>query len=414
LAQDFLLNLLAPDGAFHDPVSWVKNAMALVVSLLCLVATVAAINVPLATFDGSKNTTFEFKELNDPVMGGKSTGTWHVDAAKLVGIFDGEVVDVPSLKAPGFIKAAADGAFTDASAVGNSGQLVLLVKSSTPEYQGFRVSFASGSMAPSYACSGGGSLPLSRGCFKAKFQVPASSDFVEVTIPLTDFSDKWSPATGEQTTTCAQDQNVCPSAKTLSKIQRLELWAEGALGKVHLEVKSIVARSDEPPSLGSAPPAEYNGCSHPVQKHLRFNISSRKEPTVPVAVSAAETLADAVCCDTRTKVYAEPQFLYQAPDIALFKQLSGVTTFYDSTCGVPLFKAPVNRSLADFKADTDEHGWPSFRKEEVFSEHVTVDKDGFVYSSCGTHLGSYLPDASGPRYCMDLSCIAGNPAELVV
>jgi len=59
--RDFLLNLLAPDGAFHDPVSWVKNAMALVVSLLCLVATVAAINVPLATFDGSKNTTFEFK-----------------------------------------------------------------------------------------------------------------------------------------------------------------------------------------------------------------------------------------------------------------------------------------------------------------------------------------------------------------
>jgi len=32
-------------------------------------------------------------------------------------------------------QAAADGAFTDASAVGNSGQLVLLVKSSTPEYQ---------------------------------------------------------------------------------------------------------------------------------------------------------------------------------------------------------------------------------------------------------------------------------------
>lgn len=30
------------------------------------------------------------------------------------------------------------------------------------------------------------------------------------------------------------------------------------------QVKSIVARSDKPPSLGSAPPAEYNGCSHPV------------------------------------------------------------------------------------------------------------------------------------------------------
>ena len=33
----------------------------------------------------------------------------------------------------------------------------------------------------------------------------------------------------------AEDQTVCPSAKTLSKIQRLEVWAEGALGKVHLE-----------------------------------------------------------------------------------------------------------------------------------------------------------------------------------
>ena len=32
-----------------------------------------------------------------------------------------------------------------------------------------------------------------------------------------------------------EDQTVCPSAKTLSKIQRLEVWAEGALGKVHLE-----------------------------------------------------------------------------------------------------------------------------------------------------------------------------------
>ena len=75
---------------------------------------------------------------------------------------------------------------------------------------------------------------------------------------------------------------------------------------------------------------------------------------------------------------------------------------------------PTARSMADFKADTDEHGWPSFRKEEVFSEHVSVDKNGFVYSSCGTHLGSYLPDSAGPRYCMDLSCIAGNPVEQIM
>ena len=36
------------------------------------------------------------------VMGGKSTGSFAVE--KQLGIFDGEVVDVPFLKAPGFIK----------------------------------------------------------------------------------------------------------------------------------------------------------------------------------------------------------------------------------------------------------------------------------------------------------------------
>ena len=49
----------------------------------------------------------------------------------------GEVVDVPSLKAPGFIKAAADGKFADASAE-LDGDLVLTVRSSTPEYKGFQ------------------------------------------------------------------------------------------------------------------------------------------------------------------------------------------------------------------------------------------------------------------------------------
>mmetsp|Transcript_52279 Transcript_52279/g.124701 ORF Transcript_52279/g.124701 Transcript_52279/m.124701 type:complete len:202 (+) Transcript_52279:115-720(+) len=166
-----------------------------------------------------------------------------------------------------------------------------------------------------------------------------------------------------------------------------------------------------PAALAARPPAAYDTCSGPVQSKLRYGISGRTDPDVPVPVEQNETLAEAICCDSRTKVYAEPQFLYQAPDIALFQKLSeGTTTFYDSVCGVPLFRAPVNRTVEDFKADTDEHGWPSFRDAEVVHEHVREDKDGFVYSSCGTHLGSYLPDERGPRWCMDLSCIAGYPA----
>jgi peptide methionine sulfoxide reductase MsrB len=399
---------------------------------LLLVAARSAGAVELATFDGAPATTFKFVELNDPVMGGRSTGTWALNATAQTGVFDGEVVDVPSLKAPGFIKAAADGSFPDASSAAG-GDLVLEVRTTTPEYEGFRVSFASGTLSAAYACAGGGSIPLSRGCFKANFSVPAGDSFSAVRIPLRAFSDKWSPATGKQTVTCAQDADVCPTAAKLAKIVRLELWAEGALGRAHLEVKSIAVEQSggvsEANSVGEArqvarvaegvprqhgrPPAEFGTCSGPVQPGLRYNISGRTEPDVPVPVDPDESLAEAVCCDSRTKVFAEPQFLFEAPDIAMFSRLQeGTTVFYDSVCGIPLFRAPVNRSVEDFKADTVEHGWPSFRSAEVVQKNVVTNTTtGFVYSTCGTHLGSYLPDKRGPRWCMDLSCISGNPPE---
>merc|ERR1712070_529589 len=110
----------------------------------------------LVTFDGAEGTTFTFRELNDPVMGGKSTGTWSLGDG--FGIIDGEVVNVPSLKAPGFIKAAADGKFPDVSDF-IDGSLVLTVRTSTPTYAGYRVSFVSGAVSPSFSCAAGGSLP---------------------------------------------------------------------------------------------------------------------------------------------------------------------------------------------------------------------------------------------------------------
>ena len=69
-----------------------------------LLANVAADDV-FITFDGAKGTTYEFKEMNDPVMGGESTGTWTIKDN--YGVFDGQVVDVPKLSAPGFIQTAA-------------------------------------------------------------------------------------------------------------------------------------------------------------------------------------------------------------------------------------------------------------------------------------------------------------------
>merc|ERR1712176_1320265 len=154
------------------------------------------------------------------------------------GILDGEVVNVPSLKAPGFIKAAADGKFPDVSEF-IDGNLVLSVRTATPEYAGYRVAFVAGATSPSFSCAAGGSLPFSRGCYKEKFSVPAGSDFVDVKIPFNKFSDKWSSATGEHTAECADDSSTCLTAAKLSKIRRVEFWGEGANGKLHLEVQSV-------------------------------------------------------------------------------------------------------------------------------------------------------------------------------
>jgi len=378
----------------------------------------AAGNIPLVTFDGAPETTFKFTELNDPVMGGKSTGEWSVDTNGGFGSMTGKVVDVPSLKAPGFIKAAADGSFSDASPA-LDGDLVLTLRSSTTSYKGFRVTFAAGTLSPSYACAGGGQIPFSRGCYKARFDVPASaaSDFVDVRIPFANFSDLWSPATGDQVKTFQQDSSACPSTKALKSIKRFEIWAEGVSGDVQIDLRAISAAPAaghlQVPVLMARPPTEFQSCNAAVQDKLKFGISGRTTPTIPVAVDPKETLAEAVCCDLRTRDYAEPQFLFTAPDIALFDKITknGVTTFYDSVCGLPMFKAPVGRSFADFQADTQEHGWPSFRTGEVFTDNlVTNTTNGFVTSKCGTHLGTYLPDDKGPRWCIDLSCISGNEA----
>jgi len=86
-------------------------------------------------------------------------------------------------------------------------------------------------------------------------------------------------------------------------------------------------------------------------------------------------------------------------------------TFYDSVSGQPLFVAPVGRTMDDFLSESLRHGWPSFRQSEVAWEHVRVLEDNEVVSTAGTHLGHAMaPDVHGPRYCINLCTIAGQPA----
>jgi hypothetical protein len=136
------------------------------------------------------------------------------------------VRDVPSLQAPGFIKASAEGRFNDVSEV-LSGDLILNVRSSIPDYSGYRISFGSHFNAFKD--------------FKAKFSVPTGENFSQIRIPFNMFSNKWDPATGDQTVTCADDPKVCPTAEDLSSLRRFELWAEGAKGDAHFEVQMISA-----------------------------------------------------------------------------------------------------------------------------------------------------------------------------
>ena len=119
-------------------------------------------------------------------------------------------------------------------------------------------------------------------------------------------------------------------------------------------------------------------------------------------------MADHICChNTRG---AEPRGYLDG--LALFDALNrtGETTFYDSVCGLPLFVAPRNRTMADFRDESRRHGWPSFRDEELVAENVRVLRgtNGEVVSVDGTHLGHNLPDARN-RYCINLCSVAGAP-----
>ena len=187
---------------------------------------------PIWTFDkGSDTADHGIKLTNDPVMGGLSKSTFNVTEPTLQ--WEGKVEIVPSLAAPGFCNLETDKTFgdkfPDASA---DSHLTLLVKSSLPDYKGFKASFGGGSLNPQFKS------------FKADFfldadKIDAESGFMRVDIPFTDFSNNWSSYTGEAIVKCSDDESVCPTAKNLQNLQQIGLWAEGVEGDFDLEVLGI-------------------------------------------------------------------------------------------------------------------------------------------------------------------------------
>jgi len=103
-------------------------------------------------------------------------------------------------------------------------------------------------------------------------------------------------------------------------------------------------------------------------------------------------------------------------ETSFLKEVSrdGPTVYYDSVTGKPLFVAPIGRSMDDFLAESNVHGWPSFRDQEVVWENMRVLKgSGEAVSADGTHLGHNLPDRKGNRYCINLVSVSGRPSDKV-
>jgi len=224
----------------------------------------------LVTFDGAPATTHAFRQLNDPVMGGQSSGSWNVNADEEFGIFDGRVVDVPKLSAPGFIKTqASSSTFPDIS---SCTAVVLKVRSST-DYGGYRFSFGT---TRNFLCA------FFSGGYKTRFDAPVGTDFQSVELPFTEFSNCNSDSTGEPIRSCANDNSVCPDQTTLRSIETVAFWGEGVDGAVHLEIKSISAigcageeesRTSESANSGASVTESANGSRRPEHERIHANNS---------------------------------------------------------------------------------------------------------------------------------------------
>jgi hypothetical protein len=121
-------------------------------------------------------------------------------------------------------------------------------------------------------------------------------------------------------------------------------------------------------------PKEHGTSHTPVQENLRWNCD--------------RDTADRICNFNRR--YAEYSGYWKKTSFLKEVKENGddEITFYDSNSGKPLFVAPKTRSWEEWTQESTNHGWPSFRDEEVNWEFVRVLENGETVSVDGTHLVS--------------------------
>lgn len=174
--------------------------------------------------------------INDDMFGGKSTGTFRIEGAEGVGIYEGHVHNLTRIQGPGFIKL--DGGPSTMPDVSTCTGIQLVVRSTTPEYRGFRFSFG-------LEHDPAARVDFIRG-HKAWFFVMDMDDLPEgefqtVYISFSSFSKDWDPRTGDAIETCQEREEYCPDLETLQDLHKIAILGEGVAGPVHLELKSIKA-----------------------------------------------------------------------------------------------------------------------------------------------------------------------------
>mmetsp|Transcript_48893 Transcript_48893/g.72647 ORF Transcript_48893/g.72647 Transcript_48893/m.72647 type:complete len:225 (-) Transcript_48893:266-940(-) len=145
-------------------------------------------------------------------------------------------------------------------------------------------------------------------------------------------------------------------------------------------------------------PKEHGTSAVPVQQNLRWDCD--------------RNVADKICNFNRHSAEYRGYWVTTSfPKEASSAQDGEEITFYDSNTGKALFVAPKGRSMESFLKESQSHGWPSFRDDEVVWENVRCLPDGETVSVDGTHLGHNLPDFNGSRYCINLVSVAGQPVD---
>ena len=135
-----------------------------------------------------------------------------------------------------------------------------------------------------------------------------------------------------------------------------------ALGALALRTPAVSA-ADELPKVGGKPvmaqesimsQKAHGTSASPVQANLKWDVDGKK--------------ADQITNFNRR--FAEYGGYWK--ETSFLKEVSRdePTTYYDSVTGKPLFVAPIGRTMDQFLAESNVHGWPSFRDSEVVWENT--------------------------------------------